>query len=181
MTGWNAMPGDDQYSDGWYILDNSTISEIFRSYYQDQFPSFWERFNELVRASRVVSVRAVQIELEDARRPEIVNSVGYLRDLNQGFFSDPDEQEQSLVREMLNDPSLSAANNRWREKANRGTEDADPYLIAKARVQNQSLTAATVVTQEQVDNPSNIPAVCQRFGVRCINLRQMMSDLGWRF
>ncbi len=175
------MPGNDPHGDEWYILDSSTISEIFRSYYQDQFPSFWERLNESVRTGRVVSVRAVQIELENASRPEIVNSVGYLRDLNPRFFSDPDEQEQSLVREMLNDPSLSAANNRWREKANRGTEDADPYLIAKARVQNLSLTGATVVTQEQADNPSNIPAVCQRFGVRCINLRQMMSDLGWRF
>ena len=175
------MPGDDQHDDGWYILDNSTISEIFRSYYQDQFPSFWERFDELVKAGRAVSVRAVRIELENARRPETINSIGYLRGLNPGFFSEPDEQEQLLVREMLNDPSLSAANSRWRQKANSGTEDADPYLIARARVQNQSLTVATVVTQEQVDNPSNIPAVCQMFGVRCINLRQMMSDLGWRF
>ena len=175
------MPGNSRHFDERYILDSNTISEIFRSYYKDQFPSFWERFDELIRTGRVVSVRAVRSELENASRPEIANSVGYLRNLNPGFFSEPDDREQLIAREMLNDLSLSAANNRWHAKAIRGIEDADPYLIARARVQSQSFIAATVVTQEQADNPSNIPTVCQRFGVRCINLQQMMLDLDWRF
>ena len=165
------MLGDKEDSVQCYILDNSTISEIFRSYYQDQFPSFWERFDELVRTRRAISVRAVQVELENARRPEIVYSVGHLRNLNSEFFSEPDEQEQLIVREMLNDQNLSSANNRWREKASKGPEDADPYLIANARILNQLWATATVVTQEQVNNPANIPAVCQSFGVRCINLQ----------
>ena len=175
------MPGDKEHRDPLYILDSSTISEIFRSYYRDQFPSFWEKFDELVRTGRAISVRAVRVELENARRPEIVYSVGHLRNLNSEFFSEPGEQEQLIVREMLNDQSLSSANNRWREKASMGREDADPYLIAKARAQNSLLMAAVIVTQEESNNPANIPAVCQRFGVRCVNLQQMMSELQWRF
>ncbi len=175
------MPGDKEVFDALYILDSSTISEIFRSFYKDQFPSFWDRFYELVRTGQAVSVRAVRTELENAHRPEIVEAIRYLKKLNPEFFSEPGEQEQMLVREMLNDQNLSSANNRWREKVSRGTEDADPYLIAKARAQDTLLPTATVATQEQPNNPANIPAVCQRFGVPCINLQQMMAALGWRF
>ena len=162
-------------------MDTSTISEIFRSFYQDRFPTFWERFDELVRAGRAVSVRTVRTELQNARRSEIVGAVGCLQDLNPKFFSEPDEQEQLLVGEMLNDQTISSASNRWREKAVRAMEDADPYLIARARIQNQSFGTVTIVTQEESNNPANIPAVCQRFGVRCVNLQQMMSELQWRF
>ena len=51
------MLGGNERADELYILDNNTISEIFRSYYQEQFPAFWERFDELVRAENAVSVR----------------------------------------------------------------------------------------------------------------------------
>lgn len=176
------MLGANERADKLYILDNNTISEIFRSYYREQFPAFWERFDELVRAGSAVSVRAVRIELENASRPEIVAAVRHLLDLNPEFFAEPGEQEQILVRQMTNDPALSAATSRWTSKAARGIEDADPYLIAKARVaHNDIFLAATVVTLEQENNPANIPAICPKFGVPCINLQQMMAALGWRF
>ena len=176
------MLGGNERADELYILDNNTISEIFRSYYREQFPAFWERFDELVRAGSAVSVRAVRMELENASRPEIAAAVRHLLDLNPEFFAEPGEQEQILVRQMTNDPALSAANSRWASKATRGIEDADPYLIAKARVAHNVLfVTATVVTLEQGINPANVPAVCARFGVPCINLQQMMAALGWRF
>ena len=164
-----------------YLLDTSTISEIFHSYYQDRFPSLWEKFDELVRSGGAVSVRPVERELENARAPEVVSSIQYLRKVNSHFFSDPSEQEQILVREMVNDPGLSSAANRWQEKATRGNEDADPFLIAKARTPTGLWARQVVVTQESPTNLAGIPAVCQRFDIPCINLRGMMTDLGWQF
>lgn len=175
------MPGHDQLADVLYILDTSTISEIFRSIYQDRFPSFWERFDDLVRTHKAISVRSVEKELEIVARGEVANAVLYLRTLNRDFFSDPNQQEQALVREMLNDPSLSSANNRWIEKARNDKEDADPFLIAKARASSGLLGRTVVVTQESVSNPAGIPLVCQAFQVPCIDLRGMMSELSWRF
>ena len=175
------MLGPKEILDVSYILDTSTLSEIFRSYYKDRFPSFWEKFDELVRTGGALSVSSVRRELENARGPEIISSVAYLRSLNQDFFFEPDEQEQRLVREMFNEQTLSSANNRWREKVTKGIEDADPYLIAKAGRQNELFAKAAVVTQEQVNNTANIPSVCQRFGVPCFDLRAMMAELGWRF
>ena len=175
------MPGPKEDSHILYLLDTNTISQMFQSYYQDQFPSFWERFNELVLAGRAISVRAVETELEATGRGSVSRAVSYLKDLNRDFFSDPSEQEQVLVREMSNDPNLSSANARWAARAAEGREDADPFLIAKARTPSGLFAKQVVVTLESPTNSAGIPQVCQRFGVPCINLQQMMDDLGWQF
>ncbi len=175
------MPSRLEGGDALFVLDSNTISEIFRAYYRDRFPSFWSRLDELVAAGGATSVRAVQRELEASARGEVTSAVPHLRALNQSFFSDPSEQEQVLVREMFNAPSLSSANNRWATRAAGDREDADPYLIAKARLPSGLWARQVVVTQESPGNPASIPSVCQSLGVPCFNLQQMMTDLGWRF
>ena len=175
------MPGPKEDSQILYVLDTNVISEIFRAYYQDRFPSFWERFNELVRAGRTVSVRAVETELEANGRGSVSRAVAYLKNLNRDFFPNPSEQEQVLVREMYNDSDLSSANNRWRRRLTEGRDDADPYLITRARVPSGLQAEQVVVTLESPTKSANIPQICQRLGVRCINLQQMMAELGWQF
>ncbi len=88
--------------------------------------------------------------------------------------------ELLLAQEMSNDPALSAAANRWISKWDRGTEDADPYLIARARA---SMLPITVVTEESAsdNHPGTIPAVCRHFNLDCVNLDEMILRLGWRF
>ena len=174
------MLGNENIPATLYLLDTSTISQTFGSFNPDIFVSFWERFDALVRAGRVASVRLVRLELENSSKPAVAQSPLRLESLNRNFFSDPTEQEQQIVWEMTNDPALSAAANRWHSKGERGTEDADPHLIARARV---SMLPITVVTEESsADNrPGTIPAVCRRFGIDCIDLDEMIFRLGWRF
>lgn len=85
-----------------------------------------------------------------------------------------------MVREMTNDPALSAAANRWSSKLEKGTEDADPWLVARARA---SMLSITVVTEESQDaaKTDRLPAVCHQFGIDCIDLDEMIFRLGWRF
>ena len=175
------MPGNSEATNTLYVLDTNTISQIFRSYYQDTFLGFWTRFDELIRSERAISVRAVRRELENDSRVDIRGSVEHLRHLNREFFGEPKDQEQVLVREMLHDPSLSSANNRWAERARGNREDADPFIIAKARAHEELFVRAVVVTQESKNNPANIPAVCQKFGIPCIDLKEMMAVLSWQF
>ena len=174
------MPGDDNPHPMLYIMDNSTISQIFRALYRSAFPSFWDRFDGAVRDGTITSVRHVRLELENARHPEIVQAPSYLISLNRGFFEDPTELEQAFVREMMNDASLSSAANRWQRPTQQGTEDADPYVIARARA---SMWPVAVVTEESQDpsRADSIPFVCRTFAVRCINLQQMMSLMSWQF
>lgn len=158
-----------------YILDDNTISQIWRSYHQDIFPSFWERFDLLVREEGAVSVDAVRDELLDSRR--VSGAVVHLERLNPSFFAEPTVHEQASVQAMSSDPRLSSAANRWLSKSR---DDADPYLIAKGLV---SPVSAVVVTEESQDlaKTASIFYVCHYYGVDCINHRQMMSRLGWRF
>lgn len=175
------MPGNSEVANSLYVLDTNTIRQIFGAYYQDTFLGFWTRFDDLVRSRKAVSCRAVGKELENDAKVEIRGSVEHLRHLNSEFFGEPNDQEQVFVRQMLNDPSLSSANNRWAGKASRGREDADPFIIAKARALGELFVRTAVVTEEAPNNPANIPQVCQRFGISCIDLQQMMVELGWQF
>ena len=174
------MSGNENAPDTLYLLDANTISEAFRAFNPDIFVSFWELFDALVRNGRAESVRLVRLELENASRPVVAKAPAHLVSLNRNFFSDPTEQEQGLVREMTNNPALSAAASRWRKKGELGTEDADPYLVARSRV---SMLPITVVSQEsQADiRTGTIPAVCRYYGLRYANLDGMITELGWRF
>ena len=169
------MSGNDGSSEMVYILDDNTISQIWRSYYQDIFPSFWERFDLLVREEAAVSIDAVRDELLDNRR--VSGAVAHLERVNPSFFAEPTIREQALAHTMTSDPRLYSAANRWLSKSR---DDADPYLIAKGLA---SPVPVVVVTEESQDlaKTASIFYVCHYYGVDCINLHEMLRRLGWRF
>lgn len=169
------MLGDEHSALVVYILDDNTISQIWRSYHRNIFPSFWERFDRLISERRAVSVDAVRDELLASRR--VSWAVAHLERSNSSFFTEPTTYEQSLVQMMIRDPRLSSAANRWLSKAK---DDADPYLIAKSLA---SPITTVVVTEESQDlsKTASIFYVCHYFGVDCINHQQMMDRLGWVF
>ena len=43
-----------------YVFDTVTLSVIFRHYYLDRFPSFWNKFNDLKDKKDIISVREVR-------------------------------------------------------------------------------------------------------------------------
>ena len=157
-----------------YCLDTNTISSIFRFYYRDSFPSFWENFSDLVGSGRASSVSEVEIEL--SRSPGLVSAVQELKGLNQEFFSLPSSTEQEYVTEIF-------GVRRFRSllgggTAARGNPVADPFVIAKAR----AFPGICVVTEEIYrPNAAKIPNVCEHYGIECINLQQLLQREGWQF
>ena len=157
-----------------YCLDTNTISTIYRFYYRDSFPSFWENFSDLVGSGRAGSVSEVEIEL--SRSPGLISAVQELKELNQGFFSLPSPTEQEFVTEIFEVRrfrSLLVGGN-----AARGNPVADPFVIAKAR----AFPGMCVVTEEIYrPNAAKIPNVCEYFNIECINLQQLIIREGWQF
>ena len=47
-----------------YIFDTSSFSVILKNYYEDIFPTFWEKFDELIIEGKIISVKEVKRELE---------------------------------------------------------------------------------------------------------------------
>lgn len=157
-----------------YSMDSNTLSQIYRFYYKDRFPSFWQRFNALVSSGRAGSVSEVEAEL--VRRSGLDSAVRELKQLNQGFLALPASEEQLFVTQIFGVPHFR---NLISAKAiAKGLPVADPFVIAKA-----SASMGMCVVTEEVHRPNavRIPNVCEYFGIECINLEQMMELEGWRF
>ena len=58
-----------------------------------------------------------------------------------------------------------------------GRPVADPFLVAKAKVENTTL----VTQEERRENAAKIPNVCEHFGVQYTNLEGFMEREGWQF
>ena len=157
-----------------YVLDANTISQIYRAFYKDRFPSFWRRFDGLVLSGRAASVSAVEAELH--RRSGLAFAIQELKQLNRDFFSTPTSDEQNFVARIFQVPHFQGLISI--QAVQRGWEVADPYIIAKAGV----LADGCVVTEEERrPNAAKIPNVCDYFGIDCINLEELMEREGWQF
>ena len=154
-----------------YVFDTSSFS-VVGNYYPEQFPTFWERFNQAVIVGDIISVREVHRELEIyVRHPHLSNWVNEHR----AIFLLPSPVEMLFVSEifsvqhfqmLVSEQDLLAGNLR-----------ADPFIIAKAKVIN-----GCIITEERRrPNAARIPNVCDHFGIDCTNLQGFMEREGWTF
>ena len=158
-----------------YVLDTSTISQVYRSYYRDRFPSFWGLFDALVQEGRARSVSEVEAEL--SRRYGLEAAIRDLKRLQPGFFALPTPEEQQFIGRIFAIPHFQQLINA--KAIAEGTPVADPYLIAKA---GASLEDCALVTEEKSSpNAARIPNVCEHFGMDCISLEDLMQREGWQF
>lgn len=154
-----------------YVFDNSPLSALFKNFYRRRFPSLWERFDDLVAEGRIVSTREALREIEDG-------ATETLRDWaadNQQLFATPTAPEGAFVGRIYAVPHFQQ--NIEQQKILKGGKNADPFVIAKAAVENRA-----VVTMEIFKpNAAKIPNVCQHFRIGCLSLEEFMEQEGWQF
>jgi hypothetical protein len=64
-----------------------------------------------------------------------------------------------------------------RKKILKGGFVADPFVIAKARVERRA-----VVTMERLKaNAARIPNICEHFEIGCLSLERFMEEENWIF
>jgi len=154
-----------------YVFDSSPLIDLFRYYYLDRFPSLWENFDALVLERRIISVREVRKELE-GHGDRLSDWVKDHRE----FFLTPTADELNFVAEIFKVTHFQALV-RKKEQL-QGKPVADPFVIAKAKIQEEGC----VVTQEvKKPNAAKIPNVCEHFGIPCLNLEAFMENEKWRF
>jgi len=154
-----------------YVFDSSPLIDLFRYYYLDRFPSLWENFDALDLERRIISVREVRKELE-GHGDRLSDWVKDHRE----FFLTPTADELNFVAEIFKVTHFQALV-RKKEQL-QGKPVADPFVIAKAKIQEEGC----VVTQEvKKPNAAKIPNVCEHFGIPCLNLEAFMENEKWRF
>ena len=155
-----------------YILDTNSLSQMFRFYYRNNFPSLWKRFDQLVKDSRILSTREVMRELGVGNKAQ----VAYTWALDhEHLFPDPSIQEVQFVSRIF------GVRHFWQnlqsKHGNPKRQAADPFLVAQAK-----RTGGIVVTEEsKPPNGARIPNICEHFEIRCINLQKLMDREGWVF
>jgi hypothetical protein len=155
-----------------YVFDNGSLRRLCENYYPARFPSLWERFDKLVSTGKVVSVREVYKEIE--RWNPSRKLVQWAED-HKDLFASSSPEELEFVSQVFRVEHFQMLIKR--ESILQGTPVADPFVIAKAKIQG-----GIVVTEESFkENAARIPNVCQYFQIPCIDLEGFMEKEGWQF
>lgn len=154
-----------------YVFDNSPLSALFRNYYRKTFPSLWTKFDDLVNAGHLVSTREAYNEIIDGS----LEGVREWAKANQGLFAAPTRDEGEMVARIYGVKHFQQ--NITQQKLLKGGRNADPFIIARAAVEER-----IVVTMEAFKaNSAKIPNICRHFGVKCLTLEEFMEVEGWQF
>lgn len=155
-----------------YVFDTNTLIVIFTYYYEDRFPTFWQGFNRLISNGEIGFVRE--------QYQEIAQFVGESRltawaNENKKLFTNPSREETEFIAQIFRVNHFQGLVEK--KRILEGKPDADPFIIAKAKIE-----AASVVTQEKLKaHASKIPNVCDYFHIPYTDLEGFMTREGWSF
>ena len=155
-----------------YMFDTNSF-RVTANYYPDQFPGFWDKFNQAVAAGKIISVAEVHRELD-----EQLPSASHLSEwveTHKNIFIVPPAPATEFVRDIFSIRHFQALISEQNRLV--GRTSADPFLIAVAKV----LNGCVVTEKKGKPNAPKIPNVCQHFGVDCTNLQGFMEREDWHF
>jgi Domain of unknown function (DUF4411) len=141
--------------------------EMNRSYPLPAFASLWDNLGQLADEGRLISSQEVLRDLEK-KEGDVVHNWAKS---HESMFLPLTEQVQKLVTEIM-------ATFERLVDARSGKSMSDPFVIATAAVED-----CVVVTEEGpgTDLRPKIPHVCAARKMKCIQLRNLIIDEGWRF
>ena len=155
-----------------YVFDTSSFI-VLGHYYNDQFPSLWEKINDEVKSGKIISVKEVFNEIE-SYGPE-TELKQWVRK-NKKIFQPMTEQESQTVS------GIFTKHKRFQDMINKkiraqGRPVADPFIVAKA----MHIEGAVVSEETFQKDGVKIPNLCQVKEIPCLKLEKFMKKKGWRF
>lgn len=154
-----------------FVFDTSSW-RVLGNYYPERFPSFWDKFEEILEAGEVISVREVHRELENQVTQGWFQ--GWIKK-NNSIFHVPGQGETAFVAQIFSVPHFR--NLVGQEQQLKGNPVADPFVVASAGVRG----FAVVTEEANRPNAAKIPNVCERFNIECVNLETFLARQGWSF
>ncbi len=155
-----------------YVFDSNSLSNIINHYYPDRFPSFWEKFDDIVRNGNAISVREVRNELTGRFDDDKIDR---LLQHNNNFFANPVAEELGFITQIYS--VIHLQQNIEKKKILSGGYFADPFVIAKAWQEKGS-----VVTEEDYkEHGAKIPNICEHFDIPCFKFEMFLTKEDWKF
>lgn len=151
-----------------YCIDTSALMDGWRRWYPpDLFPSFWNSADVLVIKNILISSEEVLRELE--KKDDELHD--WAKQRKTCFFPLDEEILAAVSKIMATFPKLVDERT--------GKSFADPFVIATAMTKSTSVVTGEVATGK-ADRP-RIPDVCKYFGIKTLNLVDLIREQGWRF
>jgi hypothetical protein len=157
-----------------YVFDTGPFIHLFKSYYQDRFPTLWDSFHDMISKKKIISVRETQHELlkyEGEKDP-----AGEWAKNNLSVFHPPTEQETIFIGQIFENGDFQ--NLLGKKQLLSGRPVADPFVIAKAKCTPNS---CVVTLEKYKPDAPKIPNVCEYFNIDCIDLEEFMKRENWTF
>jgi len=156
-----------------YIIDSSCLISLnrFNSEVFEIPERVWKKLDELLEAGTITSSRYVYDEIvTDSKKPDRISA--WLKP-KKSLFHKPTNQQVLYMAEAVRE--FSGLVNPDSEK-----EQADAWLVAMAREMSEQdpETEYVMVTQENKNSPIKIPAACRKHGVRSINQKEFLAEVG---
>jgi len=161
-----------------YFIDSSALITINRYYPVKVFPDLWHHLDDLFKNKRLFSHDIVFSEIVPSTGPK--DEIGKLLAKHKAaFFPITNKQGQIAVKILSTFPRLIDP----RAKK----DEADPWIIALVieKMDEENLFGQdsdfVLVSAESEKSDTKIPAVCNYFNVRHLNLFQFFEDNNWQF
>lgn len=151
-----------------YLIDSSVLITCANNTPFDYFPSFWNKLNESVSSGQIVICDVVAAEIS-AKVDKLKKWVGVYKSLYRITLVSGIVVEAKLIINKY--PNLVDINN--------PNDQADPYLIALAKVDQLS-----VISDERYSENSSktrIPFICKQEKIECFNRFDFFKNEGWKF
>ncbi|MBC6444999.1 MAG: DUF4411 family protein [Alphaproteobacteria bacterium GM202ARS2] len=150
---------------GEFCIDSNCLMTYWKDFPRSEYPNLWEQLGH--HAGKIVLLNIIKGEIKGRKKLH-----DYIK--NKKFIIDkltPEAKQPLLQWENIYEPDMDKS----------GCGEKDLRLIAYAKHHR-----LTVVTEEKVqdENPSrkernyNIPSVCRKENVKCINFNDLLEKLG---
>jgi hypothetical protein len=162
-----------------FWLDNDSLIVPYRSYYSfDRVPAFWEFLENESHNGIIVSSSVVLQEIENGCRDDEPDQLLIWARKQEGvLFLVPDAQVQQMNRQIADKVRNNPRFPLWHVQ--NFLKGADTWLIAHAKVLGGKIV--TFETSAPLSQKPKIPDIADDFGVTCVDLFDMLDELGAKF
>ena len=164
-----------------YIIDSSSLINIFRNFSEDTFPTFWKEFYKMVDKNKIISVREALNEIKDNQ--DRLSS--WAQERKKTLFLKPIEEELEFIEKIFQETNYQKLIDRKKIKS--GGHMADPFIIAKAKhvngcvITEDGFFLSGRLKNEKGNGKISLASVCRDINIDCVNFNGFMKKEGWEF
>ncbi|MBI4296588.1 MAG: DUF4411 family protein [Chloroflexi bacterium] len=154
-----------------FWLDADSLIQPKRGPYGfDIAPGFWTFLEQNARRGSIASSLMVYHELQDGAEDDLLAWARQRK--GEGFFVDPDPLVQNFFRQIAD----YVEKNYPPHQASEFLDGVDPWVIAHAKVYGGKVV--TFEVRAPKSSKPKIPDICDKFDVECLNIYNMVRELG---